>query len=126
MPKILYVGQDSTIATQLESHSQSGKLSSTHDLREALYMALESRFDIYVIDRDLRSVAAVGLCRLIREFDHGAKIISMSPNEADAALVREGYADIFLHKPSDADHVAETVSSIAAGAIKKHRSNSIG
>lgn len=126
MPKILYVGQDATIETQLVSHSQSGKLSSTHDLREALYLALESRFDIYVIDRELSSVAAVDLCRLIREFDHSATIISMSPDEADAALAKEGHVDIFLHKPSDVHHLAESVRNIAAEAIKKHRSNSIG
>lgn len=84
------------------------------DYDDALLLAREGRFDLYLIDNWLVGGSGIELCRTLREFDPRTPILfySGAAYERDKQQAFAAGAQGYLVKPADNDELIEEVSRI--------------
>ena len=84
------------------------------DYDDALLLAREGRFDLYLIDNWLVGGSGIKLCRTLREFDPRTPILfySGAAYERDKLQAFAAGAQGYLVKPADNDELVEEVSRV--------------
>ena len=86
----------------------------TPNFLEALRLAQEETFDLYMLDTSLTDGSGVDLCRRIREFDTATPILFYSGNALDSekAIAMESGAQAYLTKPATLDELSGAISKL--------------
>ena len=104
MWKILCATNNIEVRSEIEKLGQNTsffqvKCVSTSD--DMFWSVVSERFDLYIVDADLRPGSAADLCRAIRACDDKGGIICLSSAETDRFATVESGADFFLKVPAD-------------------------
>ena len=88
----------------------------TASSEDALRLAHEDRFDLYMLDARLPDGSGVDLCRSIREFDTATPILFYSANAMDSEkrLALESGAQRYLTKPATPGELSGAISQLVA------------
>jgi DNA-binding response OmpR family regulator len=80
-------------------------------------MAMEQKFDAYLLDNWLPEVAGPELCRQLREFDPNTPVIfySAAAYITDKQNALEAGAQSYVVKPADPDDLVNALKSAIAG-----------
>jgi DNA-binding response OmpR family regulator len=70
------------------------------------------KFDVYVVDANMTSESAVGICRTIRTVDKDGAVICVSPDKADESRLLDAGADLFLKVPDEIGKIRRTVDDL--------------
>jgi DNA-binding response OmpR family regulator len=83
-------------------------------IAEALKLAREHHFDLYMLDSWLPDGSGIDLCKRLCEFDPGIPIMFLSgaAYEADKATATNSGAHGYLIKPADLDVLCSEVSKL--------------
>ena len=113
---ILYVEDDEDIrylVTFLLTRSDYNVVAA-RDYDDALLLAREGRFDLYLIDNWLVGGSGIELCRRLREFDPRTPVLfySGAAYKRDRQQAFAAGAQGYLVKPADNDELVEEVSRI--------------
>ena len=81
---------------------------------DALELAQEHQFDLYMLDSWLPDGSGIDLCKRLREFDPGTPILFVSgaPYEADKERALNSGAQGYMIKPADLDELCSEVSKL--------------
>ncbi len=81
---------------------------------DALKLAREQHFDLYMLDSWLPDGSGIDLCKRLREFDPGIPIMFLSgaAYEADKETAIKSGAQGYLIKPTDLDVLCSEVSKL--------------
>ena len=90
------------------------KVTSVETVCEALQLAKNERFNLFLIDSRLPDGSGVELCQLIREFDSQTPIVFYSANayEADIKKALGAGAQEYLVKPCNQEKLEETIDKL--------------
>lgn len=82
--------------------------------KEALKLAREKQFDLYILDSWLPDGSGVELCKQIREFDRRTPImfISAAAYETDKQAAMDSGAQRYLVKPADIQVLSNEVNAL--------------
>jgi DNA-binding response OmpR family regulator len=97
----------------------------TCNIRDALKLAQEQDFDLYILDSWLPDGSGIELCKRLREFDKVTPImfLSAAAYEADKQAAMDHGAQSYLVKPTDIQALTNEVESlIASGPYKRIKS----
>jgi DNA-binding response OmpR family regulator len=96
-------------------------LAFARDFDEGLRLAWRRCFDLYILDNWLPDGSGIGLCRIIRDFDHRTPILfySAAAYEGDIQEALRSGAQAYLVKPVSLDDLERTVVRL----ISPHRWN---
>jgi DNA-binding response OmpR family regulator len=118
-PRILFVedDQDSRDVTCLFLTSQGFEVICAPNASDVLKMAMEQKFDAYLLDNWLPEVAGPELCRQLREFDPNTPVIfySAAAYITDKQNALEAGAQSYVVKPADPDDLVNALKSAIAG-----------
>lgn len=83
-------------------------------IKDALGLAREQQFDLYILDSWLPDGTGIDLCQRLREFDHGTPIMFLSALafEADKQAAFDHGAQRYLVKPADIQVLRNEVSAL--------------
>lgn len=83
-------------------------------LADALKLAREDHFDLYMLDSWLPDGSGIDLCKSLREFDPGVPIMFFSgaAYEADRETAISNGAQGYIIKPADLDELCSEVSKL--------------
>ena len=89
--------------------------------REALKLAQEQQFDLYILDSRLPDGTGIELCKQLREFDQGTPImfLSAAAYETDKQAAMESGAQCYLVKPADMGVFSSEVSALLSAFANK-------
>ena len=90
------------------------RVTTTCSIEDALKLAREQHFDLYLLDSWLPDGTGIELCKRLREFDHGTPImfLSAAAYETDKQAAMDSGAQRYLVKPADIQ-----VLSLEVGAL---------
>ena len=94
------------------------RVTSTSNGKEALKLAREHQFDLYILDSWLADGTGIELCQRLREFDHGTPIMFFSgaAYETDKQAALENGAQCYLVKPADIKVFRDQVNALISGS----------
>ena len=83
-------------------------------LADALKLAREHHFDLYMLDSWLPDGSGIDLCKRLREFDSSIPIMFLSgaAYEADKESAINSGAQVYMIKPADMDELCSEVSKL--------------
>lgn len=83
-------------------------------IKDALKLAREQQFDLYILDSWLPDGTGIDLCQLLREFDRGTPIMFLSALafEADKQAAIDHGAQSYIVKPADIRVLRNEVSAL--------------
>jgi DNA-binding response OmpR family regulator len=89
---------------------------STSSADDALRLAQEQKFDLYLLDTRLADGSGVDLCKRIREFDNDTPILfySGAAFEGDKKTALECGAQAYLTKPASPGELSGAISKLVA------------
>jgi DNA-binding response OmpR family regulator len=95
------------------------KLAFARCFEEGLRLAQQRLFDLFILDNWLPDGSGIGLCRIIRDFDHRTPILfySAAAYERDIQEALRSGAQAYLVKPVSLDDLERTVVRL----ISPHR-----
>jgi DNA-binding response OmpR family regulator len=121
-PRILYVEDhpDTRKLITIVLTKQDFQVDSTDDQEQALNLARQEQFDLYLLDFWMPQVSGLELCKRLREFDDRTPILfySADTNEADKKRALAAGADGYLVKPTDTSELVAEVSRLIASRHK--------
>lgn len=87
---------------------------SAYNLTEAMRLAEQERFALYLIAHKLREGDGIEVCRRLREFDSQTPILFWSALvfEADRQSALRAGATVFLRKPEDVGLLPATIAQL--------------
>ena len=110
---ILFVedDEDTREMVSIVLHGEGYKVTCTTTIAEALQLAKQEKFDLYLLDSRLSDGTGVELCELIRCFDNQTPIVFYSGNayEAEIKKALSAGAQEYLVKPCSHDKLEETI-----------------
>jgi DNA-binding response OmpR family regulator len=113
---ILYIEdhEDTRDLVTLVLAESNHRVTSTSNGKEALKLAREQQFDLYILDSWLADVTGIELCQRLREFDHGTPIMFFSgaAYETDKQAALENGAQCYLVKPADIKIFRDQVNAL--------------
>jgi len=117
---ILYIEdhEDTRDLVTLVLAESNHRVTSTSNGKEALKLAREQQFDLYILDSWLADVTGIELCQRLREFDHGTPIMFFSgaAYETDKQAALENGAQCYLVKPADIKIFRDQVNALISGS----------
>ena len=117
-PRILFVEDDldSREVTYLFLISQGFEVICVENASDGLKIAMEQKFDAYLLDNWLPEVAGPDLCRQLRQFDPRTPVIfySAAAHAADKESAFEAGARCYLVKPADPDDLVNALKAAIA------------
>jgi DNA-binding response OmpR family regulator len=118
-PRILFVEDDldSRQVTCLFLISQGFEVICAHNASDGLKIAMEQKFDAYLLDNWLPEVAGPDLCRQLRQVDPSTPVIfySAAAYSADKENAFEAGARCYIVKPADPDDLVNALKAAIAG-----------
>jgi DNA-binding response OmpR family regulator len=116
--RILFVedDQDSRDVTYLFLTSQGYEVVCAQNASEGLKIAMEQKFDAYLLDNWLPEVPGTELCRQLRQFDPATPVIfySAAAYKTDKQNAFEAGARCYVVKPADPDDLVNALKSAIA------------
>jgi DNA-binding response OmpR family regulator len=93
------------------------KITCTPTIAEALQLAKQEKFDLYLLDSRLPDGTGVELCELIRCFDNQTPIVFYSGNayESDIKKALASGAQEYLVKPCSNEKLEQTIDNLTDG-----------
>ena len=90
------------------------RVTTAGNVKEALKIAREQRFDLYLLDSWLPDGTGIELCKRIREFDHVTPImfLSAAAYETDKQAAMDNGAQRYLVKPADMRVLSNEISAL--------------
>lgn len=89
-------------------------VTTTSSSKDALKLAREQQFDLYILDSWLADGTGIELCQRLREFDQGTPIMFFSgaAYETDKQAALDNGAQCYLVKPADIYVLREEVNTL--------------
>ena len=89
--------------------------------KDALKLAREQAFDLYILDSRLPDGTGIELCRQLREFDRGTPImfLSAAAYDTDKQAAIDNGAQRYLVKPNDIQKLGYEVNALILGTASK-------
>lgn len=102
---------DSCAAMSLRLQALGYEAASVLTLQEALRLARDQSFDLYILDLKFPDGSGFELCRQIRSFDHQTPIIfhSGAARDVDEQMARAAGAQAFFQKPCSLEELDQTI-----------------
>ena len=120
---ILYVEdhEDTRELVVLVLHQQNYDVTTSESIEDAVELASESKYDLYLLDSWLPDGSGLDLCRRIREFDTRTPILfySAAAFEVDRELALRCGAQGYLVKPTLNSDLCDLVSVLIEGATAR-------
>jgi DNA-binding response OmpR family regulator len=122
---ILYIEdhQDTQELVTLVLAESNHCVTTTSSGQDALKLAREQHFDLYILDSWLADGSGIELCKRLREFDRNTPIMFFSGaaygTDKQAAL--EQGAQCYLVKPADIQVLSDKVNTLIAASTNNHR-----
>jgi DNA-binding response OmpR family regulator len=117
-PRILFVEDDldSREVTYLFLSSQGFEVVCADNAPDGLKIAMEQKFDAYLLDNWLPEVAGPDLCRQLRQFHPSTPVIfySAAAYTADKENAFEAGARCYVVKPADPDDLVNALKAAIA------------
>lgn len=117
-PRVLYVDDDEdsceVMKLLLVNAFPALKVDTVNSGREAIRIAREDPYDVYILDALLPGITGFDICKSIREFDQTTPIYfysAMSGNENPQRATAAGCSE-YLVKPNDMDKLLGKVSEV--------------
>lgn len=90
------------------------RVTTTSSSKDALKLAREQRFDLYILDSWLADGTGIELCQRLREFDRGTPIMFFSGAafETDKQAALDNGAQCYLVKPADIQVLRDEVNML--------------
>jgi DNA-binding response OmpR family regulator len=90
--------------------------------KDALKLAREQHFDLYILDSWLPDGSGIELCKRLRELNHGTPImfLSAAAYETDKQAAMNSGAQCYLVKPADIQVLSAEVSALIRVFANKH------
>ena len=85
--------------------------------KEALKLAREENFDLYILDSRLPDGSGIELCKRLRKLDHGTPImfLSAAAYDTDKQDAMNNGAQRYLVKPDDIQVLSQEVNALILG-----------
>jgi len=119
--KILYIEdhEDTRELVTLVLKQQNFEVTSCETIENAVRLAGERRFDLYLLDSWLPDGSGVQLCKQIRQFDLFTPILfySAAAYEVDRELALNSGAQGYLIKPSSNSELCELIQSLIKTSV---------
>jgi DNA-binding response OmpR family regulator len=119
-PRILFVEDDidSLQVTYLFLLSKGFEVTCAHNASDGLKIAMEQKFDAYLLDNWLPEVAGPDLCRQLRQFDPRTPVIfySAAAHASDKKNAFEAGARCYVVKPADPDDLVDALKAAIDGS----------
>jgi DNA-binding response OmpR family regulator len=98
------------------------KVTPTSNSKDALNLARNERFDLYLLDSWLPDCSGIELCKQLREFDQQTPImfLSAAAYETDKQEAIDNGAQRYLVKPVDMQVLSAEVNALIHAFAKKH------
>ena len=113
---ILYIDdhQDTRELVTLVLAQSNCRVTTTSSSSEALRLAREQQFDLYILDSWLADGTGIELCKRLREFDRGTPIMffSAAAYETDRQAAMDNGAQCYLVKPADMQQLKFEVTAL--------------
>lgn len=117
-PRILFVedDKDSLQVTYLFLLSKGFEVTCAQNAADGLKIAMEQKFDAYLLDNWLPEVAGPDLCRQLLEFDPSTPVIfySAAAHAIDQKNAFEAGARCYVVKPADPDDLVNALKAAIA------------
>ena len=117
---ILYIEdhQDTQELVTLILAESNYRVTATCNMRDALKLAQEQPFDLYILDSWLPDGSGIELCKRLREFDNVTPImfLSAAAYEADKQAAMDHGAQSYLVKPTDIQSLTNEVDALIASS----------
>ena len=90
------------------------RVTTTSSSDDALRLAREQKFDLYILDSWLADGTGIELCKRLREFDRGTPIMffSAAAYETDKQAAMDNGAQCYLVKPADMQRLRSEVTAL--------------
>ena len=87
---------------------------------DALKLAREGRFDLYILDSWLPDGTGIDFCQRLRQFDTGTPVmfLSAAAYDTDIQAAMENGAQRYLVKPADLQVLSDEVSALISSTNK--------
>ena len=97
------------------------QVTTTSSSKEALKLARQQHFDLYLLDSWLPDGSGIELCKQLREFDHETPImfLSAAAYETDKQAAIDSGAQRYLVKPADIQGLSFEVDALILGFANK-------
>ena len=113
---ILYIEdhQDTRELVTLVLAQSNCRVTTTSSSSDALRLAREQQFDLYILDSWLADGTGLELCKQLREFDRGTPIMffSAAAYETDKRAAMDHGAQCYLVKPADMQQLRREVTAL--------------
>jgi DNA-binding response OmpR family regulator len=98
------------------------RVTTTCSIEDALKLASEQRFDLYLLDSWLPDGTGIELCKRLREFDRGTPIMFLSAAafETDKQAALDSGAQRYLVKPADIQVLSHEVNELILAFANNH------
>jgi two-component system, OmpR family, response regulator len=120
---ILYVEdhEDTRELVVLVLQQQNYDVTTSASIEDAVELASESKYDLYLLDSWLPDGSGLDLCRRIREFDMRTPILfySAAAYEVDRELALRSGAQAYLVKPTLNSELCDVVSFLIESATAR-------
>lgn len=121
---ILYIEdhEDTQELVTLVLAESNHRVTTTSSSKDALKLAREHHFDLYILDSWLADGTGIQLCQLLREFDQVTPIMFFSgaAYETDKQAALDNGAQCYLVKPADIQVLRDEVSMLINAYRNKH------
>lgn len=97
------------------------RVTTTSSSKEALKLAHQQHFDLYLLDSWLPEGSGIELCKQLREFDQETPVmfLSAAAYETDKQAAMDSGAQRYLVKPDDLQRLPLEVDALILGFAKK-------
>lgn len=113
---ILYIDnhEDTQELVSLVLAESNHRVTTTSSGKDALKLAREQHFDLYILDSWLADGTGIELCQRLREFDRGTPIMFFSgaAYETDKQAALDNGAQCYLVKPADIQVLRDEVNML--------------
>ena len=113
---ILYIEdhEDTRELVTLVLAESNHRVTTTSSSKDALRLAREQHFDLYILDSWLADGTGIELCQRLREFDRGTPIMFFSgaAYETDKQAALDNGAQCYLVKPADIQVLRDEVNTL--------------
>lgn len=98
------------------------RVTTTSTSKEALKLARQEPFDLYLLDAWLPDGSGIELCKQLREFDHETPImfLSAAAYETDKQAAMDSGAQRYLVKPTDIQRLKSEVDALILASADKN------
>ena len=122
---ILYIEdhEDTRELVTLVLAESNHSVTTTSSSKDALRLAREQHFDLYILDSWLADGTGIELCQRLREFDRGTPIMFFSgaAYETDKQAALDNGAQCYLVKPADIQVLRDEVNTLIDAFKNKNK-----